>query len=188
MRDSRIESRRGSRRKQEGLFAMDGVRRILVLSFTARKRNASWGREAPEEWASLLLFLGWIGIFLLLPHLAFGEGLPNPVHRLPQPEIPIDKNSPEYQAAKGFEVHFMQQIMRNMRKTVPENPDLMNSRGYQVFRGMLDDQYAEIAARSQGFGLAELIVKQLLESQGRGRPAPYRPVVRTLNKSDVIGK
>lgn len=48
---------RSSRRKQEGLFAMDGVRRILVLSFTARTRNASRGREAPEEWASLPFYL-----------------------------------------------------------------------------------------------------------------------------------
>ena len=190
MRDSRSESPRSSRRKREGLFAMDGVQRILVLSFTARTRNASRGREVPEEWASLLLFFVMLVAGFAVPAGANAMSTDTPAaHRLPQPEAPMDKRSPEYQAAKGFEVHFMQQMMRNMRKTVPENPDLANSRGYQVFRGMLDDQYAEIAARTQGIGLAEVIVKQIAEMQGKGRPVvPYKPAVRPLNKSDVIGK
>jgi Rod binding domain-containing protein len=75
-----------------------------------------------------------------------------------------------------------------MRKTVPENPDLANSKGYQVFRGMLDDHYAEAAAKTKGIGLAEIIVKQVMEMQEaartRGQPTP----VRELNKSDIIGK
>lgn len=105
---------------------------------------------------------------------------------LPQPEV-IDKNSPEYQAAKGFEVHFMQEMMRNMRKTIEEDPEVANTPGHKIFQGMLDDQYAETAARTQGIGLAEVIVKQLHEQEAAKRVA--RPVAtRALNKSDVIGK
>ncbi len=106
-------------------------------------------------------------------------------HPLPQPEV-MDKNSPEYQAAKGFEIHFMQEMMRNMRKTIEEDPAVANTPGHKIFQGMLDDQYAETAARTQGIGLAELIVKQLHEQQqvAYRRPAP----TRELNKSDVLRK
>jgi Rod binding domain-containing protein len=105
----------------------------------------------------------------------------------PRAEEPMDKNSPEYQAAKGFEIHFMQEMMRNMRKTVPENPDMANNQGYHIFRDMLDDHYAESASRTQGIGLAEMIVKQLHEQQANARG--HQPVaVRDVNKSDVIKK
>jgi Rod binding domain-containing protein len=160
---------------------MDGVQRILVLSFTARTRTASRGREAPEEWASLPLF---IFLLLVLGGTAHAMDVVTQ-HPLPQPEV-MDKNSPEYQAAKGFEIHFMQEMMRNMRKTIEEDPAVANTPGHKIFQGMLDDQYAETAARTQGIGLAELIVKQLHEQQqvAYRRPAP----TRELNKSDVLRK
>lgn len=109
-----------------------------------------------------------------------------PVH-LPSADPAQDRNSPLWQAAEGVEANFLKEMLRNMRKTVQESPEMQNNRGYQIFRGMLDDQYAETAAKTQGIGLAELIVRQVLEMQEN---ANHRgPVeVRDLNKSDVIGK
>lgn len=105
----------------------------------------------------------------------------------PGPGPAEDRSSPLWQAAQGMEANFLKEMMRNMRKTVPENPDLANSKGYQLFQGMLDDKYAETAAKVQGVGLAELIVRQVMEMQeSRRQPAP--PPVRELNKSDVIRK
>lgn len=104
---------------------------------------------------------------------------------LPQPKE--DRNTPLWQAAQGMEANFLKQMIRNMRKTIPENPDLANSKGYQVFRGMLDDQYAETTAKTQGIGLAELIVKQVMEQQESARQRA-NPPVRELNKSDVLKK
>ncbi len=98
-----------------------------------------------------------------------------------------DRSTPLWQAAQGMEANFLKEMMRNMRKTVPEDPDLANSKGYQVFRGMLDDQYAETAAKTQGIGLAELIVKQVMEMQESARRQGAIPV-RQINKSDVIRK
>lgn len=98
-----------------------------------------------------------------------------------------NRDSPLWEAAQGMEANFLKEMMRNMRKTVQESPELANSQGYQIFRGMLDDHYAETTAKTQGIGLAELIVKQVMEMQeaARNRQAP---VVRQVNKSDVIGK
>ncbi|MGZ3702559.1 MAG: rod-binding protein, partial [Bdellovibrionota bacterium] len=140
--------------------------------------------------ASLLLFfILFLTVAALgVPPGAWAMDVSNAQMRppLPQPEV-IDKNSPEYQAAKGFEIHFMQEMMRNMRKTVPEDPELANNQGYHVFRDMLDDHYAEQASRTQGIGLAEMIVKQLMERQAQSHP--HQPVaVRDVNKSDVIKK
>lgn len=101
-------------------------------------------------------------------------------------DIQIDRESPLWQAAEGMEANFLKEMLKNMRKTVQEGSELANSRGYQVFRGMLDEQYAEKAAQTQGVGLAELIVKQVMEMQEAARQsAPVE--VRELNKSDVIG-
>lgn len=109
-----------------------------------------------------------------------------PPRPAPRPAVE-DRNSPLWQAAQGMEANFLKEMLRNMRKTVQESPELANSQGYQVFRGMLDDHYAETAARTQGIGLAEMIVKQVMEMQSQGRPR--QPVqTRELNKSDVLGK
>lgn len=97
----------------------------------------------------------------------------------------VPKDSPLWKAAEGMEANFMKEMMRNMRKTVQEAPEMENDKGYQLFRGMLDDQYAETATKSQGIGLAELIVRQVLEqSQARDMKVP----VREINKSDMIKK
>lgn len=107
--------------------------------------------------------------------------------QVPSPAAPAeDRNSPLWQAAQGMEANFLKEMMKNMRKTVRESPELEGSAGYTTFRGMLDDHYAESAAKTQGIGLAELIVKQIMEMQeaARQKQAP----VRELNKSDVIRK
>lgn len=98
-----------------------------------------------------------------------------------------DRSTPLWQAAQGMEANFLKEMMRNMRKTVQESDELANSKGYQVFRGMLDDHYAETAAKTQGIGLAELIVKQVMEMQESAR-RQAAPPVRELNKSDVLKK
>ncbi len=98
-----------------------------------------------------------------------------------------DRSTPVWEAAQGLEAHFIKEMMRNMRKTVQESPELANNRGYQIFRGMQDDHFAETAAKSQGIGLAEIIVKQMMELQEAARQK-QAPSVRELNKSDVIGK
>lgn len=109
---------------------------------------------------------------------------------MPRPIDPasLPKDHPLWQAAQGMEANFMKEMVRNMRKTVQESPEMENSRGYQIFRGMLDDQYAEDAVKSQGIGLAELIVRQVLEAQENARVAQGPVEIRQVNKSDVLKK
>ncbi len=99
----------------------------------------------------------------------------------------LSKESPLWQAAQGLEANFLKEMVRNMRKTVQESPESQNNRGLQIFRGMLDDHYAETAAKTQGIGLAELIVRQVLEMQEAANSMARAPM-QEVNKSDVIKK
>ncbi len=108
--------------------------------------------------------------------------------QLPPPnrEPQINRESPLWKAAEGMEANFLKEMLKNMRKTVQESPEMQNNRGLQLFRGMLDEHYAETAAKTQGIGLAELIVKQVMEMQELARRQDVE--VRELNKSDTIRK
>ncbi|RZA03992.1 MAG: hypothetical protein EOP11_15780 [Proteobacteria bacterium] len=110
---------------------------------------------------------------------------PAPLNGERAPTERAEKTGPLWEAAQGMESQFMREMLRNMRKTVQESPEMQNNRGFQIFRGMLDDHYAEQAVKTQGIGLAEIIVNQVLDSQ---RPAPSaQPVaIRELNKNDTV--
>lgn len=80
-------------------------------------------------------------------------------------------------AARGMEANFMKQMLRTMRNSVQESPETKNNKGLQLFRGMLDDKYAESAANQGGIGIADIIIRHLLEQSGtiqqyEKRPAP----------------
>ncbi len=89
-------------------------------------------------------------------------------------------------AAEGMEANFLREMVRAMRKTVTESEADQNNRGLQIFRSMLDDEYAEQAARTQSLGLSEMIIRQVMEMQNSVRSHGAVPV-RDLNKTDVIG-
>ena len=96
----------------------------------------------------------------------------------------VDQNSPLWKAAKGMEANFFKELVRKMRDTVEEGEDAKNDKALQLFRGMLDDEYAEKAVNVQGIGLAEVIVKQILEQQATRSEVH----VRNLQESDYINK
>jgi Rod binding domain-containing protein len=119
------------------------------------------------------------------PVMKINGSLPPAPRQVDPNDLP--KDSPLWQAAQGMEANFMKEMVRNMRKTVQESPEMEQSRGYQIFRGMLDDQYAETAVKSQGIGIAELIVRQVLQDQENANAA-RSVAVRQVNKSDVLKK
>ncbi len=82
------------------------------------------------------------------------------------PHIDRSKVNPEIlKAAEGMEMMFLDYMMQVMRKTVPKNEMDLESPATEIYRGMLDSQYAEKAAHQGGIGLADQIIAYL-ESQG----------------------
>ena len=72
-------------------------------------------------------------------------------------------DSPEaiHEVAKNFESLFINEIMKNMRKTLPKDGLLSKGFANNVFNSMLDQEYSQIASRSGQFGLADAIARQL---------------------------
>ena len=81
------------------------------------------------------------------------------------PQLRMDRVDPRLrEAAEGMEANFMKQMVRAMRASVDENEETKNNQAIQLFRGMLDDHYAEQAARqASGGGIAEMIVRYLTQ-------------------------
>jgi flagellar protein FlgJ len=65
------------------------------------------------------------------------------------------------EAANNFEAIFIQQMLKTMRKTSFESDLLPKSEGEKVFQSLLDEQYAQISAKSGSLGLGEMIYQQL---------------------------
>ncbi len=64
-------------------------------------------------------------------------------------------------AAEGMETMFVDYLMKVMRQTVPKNDMDLESSATEIYRGMLDSEYAEQAVRSRGVGLADQIIAYL---------------------------
>ena len=64
-------------------------------------------------------------------------------------------------AAEQFEALFLQQVMKSMRDTVPQD-GLLNSDSSRFYTGLLDQQLAQnLASSGKGVGFARLIEQQL---------------------------
>jgi len=75
-------------------------------------------------------------------------------------------------AAQDFEAIFMGMMLKSMRDTVGKDKLTGGGHGEETFRSLLDQEYAQNAAKSGGVGLAKLIEKELTRKQP---PAPAAP-------------
>ena len=87
-----------------------------------------------------------------------------PVRRAPQVDM-AQVDPATRQAAEGMEAMFLDYLMQTMRKTVPKSEMSLENGASEIYRGMLDSEAAQRAARAGGVGLAEQIVAYL--HQGR---------------------
>lgn len=71
-------------------------------------------------------------------------------------------------AAREMEALFVVQLMKAMRKTVPESGLLTGGRGEEIMRSIQDETLAQAVAARGGMGLAE----RLEETLARVNPAP----------------
>jgi flagellar protein FlgJ len=77
--------------------------------------------------------------------------------------------------AQEFEAIFIGMMMKSMRETVGKNELMSGGHGEDVFRSLLDQEYANAAAASGGTGLASMIEKELTR---RSTPAAVQPTKR----------
>ena len=77
----------------------------------------------------------------------------------------------KWKAAQDFEAMFIHQMMKSMRKTVPQSEDM--SSGRRIFTEMMDEQIANTASRTGNFGLAQIVYKELTGENIRGAQNAY---------------
>jgi len=65
------------------------------------------------------------------------------------------------ETANEFEAIFIQQMLKTMRETSFESDLLPKSEGEKLFRSLLDEQYANLSAKSGSLGLGDMIYQQL---------------------------
>jgi len=63
--------------------------------------------------------------------------------------------------AQDFETMFTSMMLKEMRKSVGDNPLMPQSFGEKIFTEMLDDEYSKSFGKNASIGLADLIVKEL---------------------------
>jgi len=65
------------------------------------------------------------------------------------------------EASKDFEALFLQSLLKEMRKTVPENKMFPKSNAQEMYEEMQDAELAGHMAEYQSLGLAEQVYQQL---------------------------
>lgn len=65
------------------------------------------------------------------------------------------------EAATEFESLFVAKLMETMRRTVPQDGLFGESQSLQMFREMLDQETSRQIAKAGGFGIGELLSRQL---------------------------
>lgn len=87
-------------------------------------------------------------------------------------EVQEPKNPKIQQAAEMYETQFLRDMLRAMRKTVPESDLMPMSGAERLFRDQLDDHNVDQWVARGGVGLSGIIYDQIIEKYGRGRPMP----------------
>lgn len=68
-------------------------------------------------------------------------------------------------AAREFEAMFASLMLKSMRSTVGKDPLTGGGQGEEIYRSLLDQEYASIMASGDGLGLAKIIEQQLTDKK-----------------------
>jgi Rod binding domain-containing protein len=68
-------------------------------------------------------------------------------------------------AAEGLEAVFTQEMVKAMRGTVEESEFSLHNSATDLYQGMLDEEYSDIAAKQNSLGLSNQIIDYWLRSQ-----------------------
>jgi len=102
--------------------------------------------------------------------------------------------SPEMQkAAEGLEAVFAQQMMKAMRETVEPSEFSLHNSATDVYQGMLDQEYSDVAAHQNSLGLSGQIIDYWLRDKpdaqyNKGKGVPMHPLVEAKAKPQASSK
>lgn len=65
------------------------------------------------------------------------------------------------EACDQFEAYFVQQLFKEMRKTIPQGGLFENSNERGIYEGMLDEEYSNVISKRSSTGISNALYKQL---------------------------
>jgi Rod binding domain-containing protein len=108
---------------------------------------------------------------------------------VPAAPAPLDKKHEALKkATQQFESYFVDEMLKEMRKTIPEDTLLGDSDHQQeIFQDMSDQAVADSVSKTGSFGLAAMMYKELAPSlppngtvtNGTANGAPVAPISQT---------
>jgi flagellar protein FlgJ len=113
----------------------------------------------------------------------------------PSPEVQAEKRDNQLkQAAKMYETHFLNEMVKAMRSTVGQEDGLIKrGMGEKIFSEQLDQQYVDSWADKGGVGLADMIYTQIKErymgshSKGGGGMPPKPEMLPIAPQKNMHG-
>ena len=90
-----------------------------------------------------------------------------PSQAINQPKQEAQVSDDQRKAAEGMEAIFTSKMMEAMRKTVEPSEFSLHNSASDLYQGMLDQQYSEIAARKNSIGLAKQILDYWLREESK---------------------
>lgn len=76
------------------------------------------------------------------------------------------KKAAIHKTAVEFQSIFVEMMLKSMRETVGQDKLTGGGHGEEIYGSLLDHEYATAISRRGGFGLAEIIERQLLAQEG----------------------
>ncbi len=62
-----------------------------------------------------------------------------------------------------FEAIFINQILKAMRKTIPQSGFFKKESGRELFESLFDSEISRIVSQKGGFGLGKILYKKMIE-------------------------
>ncbi len=72
-----------------------------------------------------------------------------------------EKDRATQHAVREFEALFVEMMLKSMRSTIPRDELTGGGRGEEIYRSLLDQEYAKAIAAQGGVGLASLVTTQI---------------------------
>ncbi len=88
-------------------------------------------------------------------------------------------------ACQLFESLFLNELFKEMRKTIPQQGLIKEQNSDRIYKSMLDQEYATRMAESGGIGLGDMLYKQLSKNivdKKMGRIVPAEKIKVPLKK------
>ena len=112
--------------------------------------------------------------------VAFAQGKKIPAGLKVSAEATEKERQAVKKVAREFEALFTEMMLKSMRETVGKDSLTGGGRGEEIYRMLLDQEYARAAAEQGSLGLAKLIETTLT------RPAPGPPPAAGLARSGAL--